>query len=258
MSAAAGEQELSARAREWWRAHQAAVCDASEPWAHGTVLRASRYPTYYSFNLVRVEKDPAMDAAELAAFADRALADYRHRRIDFEQIEPAQARRSALERLGYKATALVWMRHEDPAAVDGGEGVEVEEAPYDEVDALRVAWNQEDFDDGFAFDEEFRAGAREVAMTRDARVLVVRDGDEPIAFAQIERSGEQAEITQVFVHPDYRGGGRGTAMTRAAIRAGAGAADLWIVADDEDRPKRLYERLGFTPVCRTMELTWLP
>jgi len=256
-STPAAQNDLATRARDWLRANQAAVCDVQEPWAHGTVLRATRYPTYYSFNMIRVEEEPAMDAQELAAFADRELAGFHHRRIDFEQIEPAQARRAELEGMGWKATALVWMHHDDPAAVTAGEGVEVEEAPYEAADALRLAWHLEDFA-GTAYDEEFQAGAREVAETRDVRVLVVRDQGEPVAFAHVERAGEDAEITQVFVHPDHRGGGRGTAMTRAAIRSAADVEHLWIVADDEDRPKRLYERLGFTPVVRTLEMLRLP
>ncbi len=251
------ESGLAERAREFWRAQQETICDLREPWAHGTVLRASRHPTYYSFNLVRVEEEPVLDAAALAAVADTALAGLQHRRIDFEQIEPALARRADFERMGWKATALVWMHHADPGAVDAGEGFEVDEVPYEAADALRLAWHMEDYE-GYAYDESFRAGAQEVAEARDVRVLIVRDGDEPIAFAQIERSGDQAEISQVYVHPEHRGGGRGTAMTRAAIRSAAGVGDLWIIADDEDRPKRLYERLGFRPVCRTMELTWLP
>ncbi len=256
MPAAATEQELAERARAWWRAHQAAVCDTSEPWAHGTVLRASRHPRYYSFNLVRVEEDPAMDAAELAAFADRALDGLDHRRIDFEQIEPARARRAEFERMGWKPQALVWMHHADPAAVETEEDFDVVEAPYEAADALRLSWREEDFGD-YAFDESFREGAMAVAMARGVSVLVVRQGAEAVAFAQIERAAGQAEITQVYVHPERRGEGRGTAITRAAIRAAA-AGELWIIADDEDRPKRLYERLGFAPVCRTMELTWLP
>ena len=84
-------------------------------------------------------------------------------------------------------------------------------------------------------------------MSRGVRVLAVHDGDRPIAFAQLEHDGDAAEISQVFVHPDYRGGGRGTAMTRAAIEAAGDVRDLWIVADDEDRPKELYARLGLPP-----------
>ena len=40
-----------------------------------------------------------------------------------------------------------------------------------------------------------------------------------IASAQIEREGSATEITQVYVHPDHQGGGRGTALIRAAIEA---------------------------------------
>ena len=95
-------------------------------------------------------------------------------------------------------------------------------------------------------------------MSRGVRVLAVYEGDRPIAFAQLEHDGDAAEIGQVYVHPEYRGGGRGTAMTRAAIEAAGGVRDLWIVADDEDRPKDLYARLGFRPVWTSMEATRWP
>jgi hypothetical protein len=44
-----------------------------EPWAHGTVVRATDYPNYYDYNLVRVEDEPGMSGETLAAFADEAL-----------------------------------------------------------------------------------------------------------------------------------------------------------------------------------------
>ena len=47
-------------------------------------------------------------------------------------------------------------------------------------------------------------------------------------------------------------------MTSAAIRAGSDAADLWIFADADGRPQKLYERLGFRPVHNVMDLTRLP
>jgi ribosomal protein S18 acetylase RimI-like enzyme len=218
------------------------------------VVRASRYPTYYSFNLVRVEDEPGIGAAELAAFADQALAGLEHRRLDFERIEAADLRRAELEAAGWKANRLLWMRHElEPPP---GPAIEVEEVDYDAVAGLRLAWHLEDYD-GSEYDE-FKIAAREVAMTREVRVLAITDNGEPIAFAQLERAGDGAEITQVFVHPEHRGRGCGTAMTRAGILAARDAADLWIVADDEDRPKQLYERLGFQPVWTTMEFLLLP
>ncbi len=241
---------VAQRVRDWHHAGQAAVCDVIEPWEHGTVVRTSRYPTYYSFNLVRVEEEPGIDAAGLAAFAGEALAGLEHRRVDFEDIEAAESRRSELVALGWKTTKLVWMHHDRPLP-PATEEVEVSEVPYEAVDELRLAWHLEDFDNSEY--EQFHVAAREVAMMRGVRVLAIHEGDRPIAFAQIERAGTGAEITQVFVHADYRAAGRGTAITRAAIRSASDAEDRWIVADDEDRPKRLYERLGFSPVWRSME-----
>jgi ribosomal protein S18 acetylase RimI-like enzyme len=241
---------LTQRARDWHHGSHAAVCDLIEPWDHGTVIRAARYPTYYSFNVVRVEDEPGMSAGELTGFAVQGLSGLGHLRLDFEQIEAADSRRAALEALGWKASRLLWMHHDLPLPPAPAE-IEVEEVPYDAVDELRLAWHLEEAD-GSEY-ELFKLAAREVAMTRDVRLLAVREGERPIAFAQLERAGSGAEITQVYVHPDRRGGGRGTAMTRAAILAASDAEDLWIVADDEDRPKQLYRRLGFRPAWTSME-----
>ena len=243
MSTPGTNGDVGARARAWRNGAHAAVCDVIEPWAHGTVVRATRYPSYYDFNVVRVEEDPAMSVEALVAFADEALAGLEHRRFDFDVVGVADALRAGFEAKGWKAERLVWMRHESPPPP--GPDIAVREVPYDAVHELRVAWHGEDFPDQDAAD--YHAQAREVAMRRDVRVLAVHEGDRPIAFAQLERDGDAAEITQVYVHPEHRGGGRGTAMTRAAIEAAGDVRDLWIVADDEDRPKELYARLGFRP-----------
>ena len=245
---------MTQRARAWHNGAQAAVCDVIEPWEHGAVLRASRYPTYYDFNLVRVDDDPPMSAPEIAAFADEALAGLEHRRVNVEDIGAAERLRPGFHALGWRTYRLVFMRHEQPPPP--GPDVDVEEVPYDAVHDLRVAWHEEDFPGVDAGDHY--AEARDVSIQRNARVLAVLEAGTPIAFAQIERDGDDAEIAQVFVHPRYRGGGRGTAMTRAAILAAGDAGDLWIVADDEDRPKELYRRLGFRPVWTYMEFTRLP
>ncbi|HEY0364686.1 MAG TPA: GNAT family N-acetyltransferase [Solirubrobacteraceae bacterium] len=248
------DSDVEARARAWRHGAHAAVCDVIEPWAHGTVVRSTRHPTYYEFNLVRVEEDPAMSLEALVDVADEALAGLEHRRFDFEVVGVADALRPGFEALGWKTMRLVWMRHEFPPPP--GPDVAVREVPYDAVHDLRLVWHGEDFPNESAI--AFFEHAREVAMSRDVRILAVHDGHRPIAFAQLERAGDSAEITQVFVHPDYRGAGRGTAMTRAAIEAAGDVRDLWIAADDEDRPKELYARLGFRPAGNAMEVTRWP
>ena len=246
--------DVAARARAWRDAAHAAVCDVIEPWAHGTVVRATAYPSYYDFNVVRVEDDPGMDVDALVAVADEALAGLEHRRVDFDHADVADSLRAGFLARGWKATRLVWMRHETPPPP--GPPIAVREVPYDAVHPLRVAWHGEDSPGQDS--SGYHAQAREVALRRQVRVLAVYEGEVPVAFAQLEHDGDAAEITQVFVHPAHRGGGRGTAMTRAAIDAAGDVRDLWIVADDEDRPKELYARLGFRPAWATMEFTRWP
>jgi GNAT superfamily N-acetyltransferase len=244
----------AARARAWHHGRHAAVCDVLEPWAHGTVVRATRYPSYHEFNLVRVEEVPATGVDALVAFADAALAGLAHRRIDFDLIDAAEALREDFEAKGWKSLRVVLMRHETRAAP--GADVAVEEVPYDSVRSLRVAWDREDFPDQDP--GEYYAQAREVARRRGARVLVVRKQRTPVGFAELEHDGAAAEITSVYVHPEHRGRGLGTALTRAAIEAAGPVRDLWIGADDEDRAKELYARLGFRPAWTAMEFTRWP
>jgi ribosomal protein S18 acetylase RimI-like enzyme len=242
------------RARAWHHRRQALVCDVAEPWAHGTVLRASRYPDYWDFNVLRVEDEPGLGTDELVAAADEALAGLAHRRIDFDRIEAAEPYRAELEARGWRTLRLLYMRHE--GELPERPALAVGEVAYDDVNRLRRRWHGEDFPDLDPGDHPDHA--REVALARGARVLAVRDGGEAIAFAQIERVDDAAEIGQVYVDPDRRGEGLGTALTAAAVAAAGSVADLWISADDEDRPKRLYARLGFRPVWTFMELTRLP
>ena len=231
----------------------AGICDVMEPWPHGTVVRATRYPSYYDFNVVRVEDDPRMTVEELVAFSDEALAGLAHRRVEFDMIGPADAARAGFQSRGWEATRLLWMHHESPPPP--GPDVAVERVPRR---GHRTAYRLASRGLPRPGSAAYHAEAREVAMRRAVEVLAVREDGEPVAFAQLEREGSAAEITQVYVHPDHRGGGRGTAMTRAAIEAAGDVGDLWIVADDEDRPKDLYRRLGFRSAWTTMEFTRLP
>lgn len=242
-------------ARCWQHASHAAVCDVIEPWACGTVVRATSYPNYWDFNVVRVERDVDLSVDGLVAFADQALAGLEHRRVDVELIAAAERLRSGFEARGWKSMRLLWMRHEHQPT--GGPSVPVEEVPYDAVHDLRVAWHLE-YSTGEGDPALYHAQAREVALRRHVRVLTVLENGTPVAFAQLELEGPGAEVTQVYVHPHHRRVGRGTAITRAAIEAARDASDLWICADDEDRPKQLYARLGFRAAWTTMQFTRLP
>ena len=245
---------VNERARAWRRAVLDGVCDGATAWEHGSVILASRYPTYWSYNFVAVEDDPGLTCAELIAFADQALGDLDHRAIEFNEIEPAQRLRRDFDAAGWRSTRLVWMHHEHAPEIDST--LAVEDVPYEAVRALRIAWHEEDYpgDELGGHLEE----AREVDELHGARVLAHRDGGAITGFSQLERIADGALIGAVYVDREHRGGGIGTALTLAAIAAAGAVGDLWILADDEDRPKELYARLGFRPVWTTMVFLRLP
>jgi len=105
---------------------QAAVCDLAEPWPHGTIMRASRYPDLLRYNTVRVDRGlPALDAGGLMAFAERALADRPGRRVDIEDETAARRMRPEFETAGWLSVLLVWMRlDERPRATRASPRVE--------------------------------------------------------------------------------------------------------------------------------------
>ena len=243
------------RARAWVHARQAAVCDVLEPWEHGTIIRATRYPTYFDLNLVRVEENVELSAEEVVEVADRALDGLSHRQVGFEFAESGEAAREGLHELGWQSTRLVWMRHEAPAAAAGTD-LRVERVTYDDVHDLRVRWHYEDFPTLDTL--EYFDHAREIALSRNVQVFAVRDATVPVAFAEVEYGPNAAEIASVYVHPDHRGAGLGTALTRAAIEAAGDVEDLWIVADADGRARQIYERLGFRATWTLLNLMRLP
>jgi GNAT superfamily N-acetyltransferase len=245
----ASEPELAARALAWTRRAQERVCDRIEPWEHGTVYRASRYPQYFRANLLRVRDDPGLSVEALIAIADQALAGLEHRRIDFDSAHAAEPLRAEFEALGFQSTRLVWMHFEAPRT--NRAELPVTEVPYDAVDALRIAWHQEEFPGRDP--SPFLTQAHEVRLVLGTRVLAVHDDSRPIAFGALDLGPDEMEIAELYVLPEYRGHGRGTALTQAAIAAAGNVEHLWICADNEDRPRHLYARLGFRPVLTTTE-----
>jgi len=64
----------------------------------------------------------------------------------------------------------------------------------------------------------------------------------------LDRCAGDHRIVDIALHPDFRGGGIGTALLRALQAAAAEAGCvLSIHVEHQNRARRLYERLGFQP-----------
>jgi GNAT superfamily N-acetyltransferase len=251
----AAAESLKARALAWTYRPADSVSETQEPWTHGTIYRCAEFPNFSDLNSLRVRGAPAMTPAELYDFAERQLGRYVHRRINFDSSAFAAPHRELFAARGFMTVRLTLMHFEGqrPSSPDPA----VREVSYDAVERLRVRWHHEDFgehDDPTAY----LAEARAVHNRLGARTLAILDGADPIAFAGLELGRHELEIAGLYALPQHRGRGLGTRLTRSAI-AGTDAEHLWICADEADRPKHLYARLGFRPVLTTeMFLRLLP
>jgi ribosomal protein S18 acetylase RimI-like enzyme len=240
----------------WRRGYHARVCDRLEPWAHGTVVRIAELPSFYDYNLARVEgPDPGVDAEELAAAAEPALVDLGHRRIELEDEDAGLRVAGGFARMGWVTERLAYLFRDLPGpevAAPGGAALSVE--GFEATRPLRVAWQTESI---WGDTPDFALVEEEVARRRGTRSVIARSGGRPVGFAAFSASGDAVEIELVFVRPEARGGGLGGALVARALAAAAadGAREAFIEADDVGAAKRLYERLGFRTVWRRSSFT---
>jgi ribosomal protein S18 acetylase RimI-like enzyme len=237
------EQE---RFHRWHMPWKERVCAEVRPFSHGTVFRSPRHPQFWELNCVRLERP--MGAEEMIAAADRELDGCAHRLVDWTVPMPDDVV-TELRRRGWMANPLIYMLHQGRVPPEGR--AELVEVDYDSVRELRDLWHREDFGE-YPDADSYHAQSREVAELAGVRVIAALEGGRPVGFAQVETHDGGSEVAQVFVTPERRGAGLGAALTARAIRLGAAAApDVWICAERDNRPRRLYERLGFREVVET-------
>ena len=237
----------TSRALAWIHRMAEQLAESKTPWAHGTIYRDRRYPSLGDLNLVRVSRPPAMSPDELYELAEGEFGPAAHRRLDFDSATDAEPFSEHFRRHGYLVARLTWMHFEGDHAHQPRDP-RVREVDYDTVDPLRWAWHREDFGDNDP--TEYQQQAKAVRTLLGTRTLAIFAGAEPIAFAGLDLGEDGAEIGGLYALPEHRGRGLGTALARTAI-AGLEAEHLWICADEDDRPKHLYARLGFRPVLTT-------
>jgi len=242
-------------------ARHAAICDRLVPWEHGTAVFASAVPGFYDYNDVRLEgPDPGIALASLVSVADRLLDGLRHRQVEVEDAAAGERLRPGFEALGWSASRLVWMELEGPAhAVPEAAGVEIAEVPLVRTRPLREAWfTTSGWMSTPELAREFMTLEEHVAARAGTRALMAWGaGGEALGYASFCVAGDTAEVEQAYVVPDHRGAGIGGALVAAAVEA-AGTPTSFIVADDEEEAKRLYDRLGFAPVWIQHQFTLRP
>lgn len=226
---------------------------STESFEFGIAYLDQEHPERYYTSFLRVDTfREGLTADGLAAAAERILGDRKfvHRLVVVNDQRLAEELAPGFERLGYRMSWSVVMTHRRPPDRDGE--VPVREVPFAEIRALIREMYLEDPEvpdrlaDGFS-DQQ---GKRE--RTIGARFFAADVDGQPAGNCELYVDGDDAQIEHVGTLERYRGRGVARSVVLRAVEEArlAGADRVFIVADENDWPKRLYERLGFDQIGR--------
>jgi ribosomal protein S18 acetylase RimI-like enzyme len=246
-----------ARLRAYRRAHFERIAARSEPFAHGVAVFTPAHPTKWDLNLLIVEDASGVTAEELIAEAERlqAPAGLRHRKI--EALGGADALVDGFAAAGWTAERVVVMLLR-AADVRGEAPAQVREVGFEPVRGLMEQWYGETMSAAEARDlAEADADTEEPSGGRF--FLVERDGEAAACCVLLGTDGI-GQVEEVYTSKAHRGHGLASAVIRAAIAASQERGDdlVMIMADADDWPQRLYERLGFETVDQFRTFTRKP
>lgn len=237
-----------------WEVHDAEA-DMTERVALGTALRSPSTPHAYDINALRVEVPTGLDLPALADAAAAAAPDVPYRRLRIEDEATAGRLVPAARAAGWKVELeLVMLLDPDaaPSAPAAPPSAAVRDGSFDEVLGLMRAWYGEEGIAGVELEHCLRMSER-AHRAKDERWFVADHEGRAAAMCTLRRDGSGvAQLEDVFVLPSARGHGLGAAVVHAARAAATaeGHEVVFIVADDEDWPKTLYARAGFTGPSR--------
>jgi GNAT superfamily N-acetyltransferase len=246
------------RLRAYQLQHFQRVATRSEPFAHGVAVFTPEHPTKWDLNLLIVEDATGLSAEELIAEAERlqAPAGLRHRKI--QVMTGGDGLVDGLTAAGWTAETIVVMALHRPDARGDTPHAEVRETGFDAVSSLMEAWYRESMGEAEARDL-VAADADSAARSGARYFLAERDG-EPAASCELLGFDGLGQVESVYTAAAHRGHGLASAAVRAAIAAARERGDdlVMIMADADDWPQRLYERLGFETVDRYLNFTRKP
>ena len=204
----------------------------------GFVVRNRDYPDAHDHNRVFITS--AVHPDELAAAADRELADASHRLVYVHDLDVAAAVTARLGELGYERNDELLLIAQAPGP---RRDVKIVELELDERIAVATAeWAT---DQSAEVARQLGERIRTVVPAAETTFLAVRSADGTVvAHVDLYVRDGHAQIEELMTAPAARGLGYGSALVLDAVQR-AGANRTFIVADLDEWPKDMYRRLGF-------------
>jgi ribosomal protein S18 acetylase RimI-like enzyme len=252
-----------ARALAFQHAIQDASATRTRRFRWGVALLHEALPYSQAHNFLRVEPHAGgaagPTAAGLALEADRLLgaAGLGHRRVQVDDERLGASLAPGFRALDWDCSPLLLMAWRRPPDRPAQPGV------AQEVDwpTLRPAVEAMLRRAPFGRDQETvrqLVDRKQVtAAVTCLRLFAARVGGQIASFCELYSDGVTAQIEDVNTFEEHRGRGlaRAVVLHAAAAARRAGNRLVFLVAEDDDWPKRLYRRLGFDPLGRTWTFT---
>jgi ribosomal protein S18 acetylase RimI-like enzyme len=224
-----------------------------EPTPFGPVVVHSQLNRVHDLNFLRAEEPGDATAEELAEEAERVQggAGIAHRRVNLRN----EAQRERLEpqfvRLGWKPErfGLMALRSEPDRPAEQ-EVLEVDEP------TMRPLWAEAIRAEPHGKDEtlvqQILEHRREVSAALPTRLFAAEADGRLVAHTELYSYDGVGQVENVMTLEAYRGRGLARALVLHSVAESRAAGNdlTFLVADADDWPQRLYERLGFVTVGR--------
>ena len=224
-----------------------------EPTPYGPVLVHSRLNRVHDLNFLRAEEPGDASAEELAAEAERVqvAAGIGHRRVNVRGEEQRERLEPQFVRLGWEPQRFVLMvQRREPDRPADHEVREVDEPTLRPLWAEAIRLEPHGQDEPLV--QQILEHRRDVGQAIPTRLFAGEADGRLVAHTELYSEDGIGQVENVFTLPDYRGRGlAGSLVLHAVAESQAAGNDLtFLVADADDWPQRLYERLGFETAGR--------
>jgi ribosomal protein S18 acetylase RimI-like enzyme len=231
----------------------ARTAERLEPTPYGPVVVNERLHHVHDLNFLRADEPGDASAEELAAEAERVqgAVGLGHRRVNFSHIGAAEQRAAAFAALGWEPERFVLMALR--RAPDRPPSVSVREV---DEPTLRPLWAEATRRFPHGKNEEvvqqILEHRRLIADAISTRFFAVEADGKLVAHAELYSVDGAGQVENVVTLEEYRGRGFARALVLHGVRASQELGNdlTFLVADADDWPYRLYERLGFEIVGR--------
>lgn len=242
---------------EQWVAARAST--HTQPVEVGDVYLNDHLPDLWDRNFVWLdERATNRRADELADIADDLLgrANARHRKILVAGEHLSAQAAADFEGSGWSRTNLVVMAWRGEAPSNGLEHGEEEVGAHEYRSLTKNVWAEGDEKEQIAVSGQLMDLVELMTVAGNARFFAVRAEGAIVSGCHLYSDGATAQIEDVATLRAHRGRGHANAVVRRALDVAldAGHDLVFLVADEYDWPRTMYEKLGFEIIGRHVDL----